>query len=84
MQLDYPKGWIKLNAEQNGFYRVNYDEQNWRSLTNQLLKDPSKLNPGDRSNLIGKYVDILHFIQIKIAPTQILSDVNCKYPKLNC
>ena len=28
--------WIIANIQQNGFYRVNYDENNWRALSRQL------------------------------------------------
>ena len=28
--------WIKMNAGQTGFYRVNYYTENWQKLINQL------------------------------------------------
>lgn len=28
--------WIKMNAGQTGFYRVNYGDENWRKLKEQL------------------------------------------------
>ena len=31
--------WIKMNAGQSGFYRVNYDGANWQSLIHQLNTD---------------------------------------------
>jgi len=53
MHIKYPRGWMKLNADQYGFYRVNYDEQNWRALMKQLKDDPTKLTALDRSNLVS-------------------------------
>lgn len=31
--------WIKMNAGQSGYYRVNYDEGNWNNLKKQLNSD---------------------------------------------
>ena len=33
------QSWIKMNAGQTGFYRVNYDANNWRKLVDQLNTD---------------------------------------------
>ena len=30
------KSWIKMNAGQTGFYRVNYEIENWNKLIHQL------------------------------------------------
>ncbi|XP_066912412.1 glutamyl aminopeptidase-like isoform X1 [Clytia hemisphaerica] len=46
------EGWIKMNVDQKGFYRVNYEEENWKALSNQLVKDHKVLSTSDRSNLI--------------------------------
>jgi len=29
-------GWLKGNAGQTGFYRVNYEQQQWDQLTDQM------------------------------------------------
>lgn len=34
--LDDPADWLLLNPDRLGFYRVNYDNNNWRSLTQAL------------------------------------------------
>lgn len=31
--------WFKVNDDSNGFYRVNYDEKNWKALVKQLLNN---------------------------------------------
>ena len=32
-------GWIKANVDQIGYYRVNYETENWKSLYLQLQSD---------------------------------------------
>ncbi|KAF0305364.1 Glutamyl aminopeptidase [Amphibalanus amphitrite] len=34
-----PGGWTKVNSEQRGYYRVNYDRDGWAALTFALLTD---------------------------------------------
>ena len=33
------KDWIKMNVGQKGFYRVQYQEENWKALSAQLVAD---------------------------------------------
>lgn len=33
------EGWIKMNVDQKGFYRVQYQEENWNALSKQLNDD---------------------------------------------
>ena len=35
-QLDSNPSWIKANSNMTGFYRVHYDEENWRAIIEQL------------------------------------------------
>ena len=39
--LNWPmsSGWIKANVGQIGYYRVNYEKENWRALYDQLSLD---------------------------------------------
>ncbi|EDV28943.1 uncharacterized protein TRIADDRAFT_37002 [Trichoplax adhaerens] len=46
-------GWIKLNSNQIGYFTVNYNIQNWNSLTDQLKKDFLVFNDIDRYQLLG-------------------------------
>ncbi|XP_071788649.1 endoplasmic reticulum aminopeptidase 1-like [Asterias amurensis] len=50
--LDINVRWIKANMNQSGFYRVNYDVDNWNALINQLKEDHTQLTAADRANLV--------------------------------
>jgi glutamyl aminopeptidase len=40
VKIEIPQSvtWIKVNYNQKGYYRVNYDEQNWKKLI-ELMKN---------------------------------------------
>jgi glutamyl aminopeptidase len=38
--LDEPVDWIKFNVNQVGYYRVNYNELEWKTLLNILHSKP--------------------------------------------
>ena len=44
-----------------GYYRVNYDEKNWRLIINQLNEDHNKIHVINRAQLIN---DALNFASI--------------------
>ena len=46
VEFPWPKssGWLKANLDQIGFYRVNYDAENWEALAGQLMKDHTVSN----------------------------------------
>ncbi|GFS55864.1 glutamyl aminopeptidase [Nephila pilipes] len=44
--------WVKFNVNQTGYYLVNYEEDDWKQLTDLLLTNPEVLSPEDRSNLL--------------------------------
>ncbi|RWS30597.1 endoplasmic reticulum aminopeptidase 2-like isoform X3 [Leptotrombidium deliense] len=55
ISLDYGAEWFKLNVNQTGFYRVNYDEKNWKKLIAVLQRSDYNrhvLSATDRANLI--------------------------------
>lgn len=45
--------WIKINNQQIGYYRVNYDNENWKALTSALISDVDSLTVSDRSHLLN-------------------------------
>ena len=44
--------WIIGNLKHAGFYRVNYDENNWNLLINQLNEDHNLINSISRAALL--------------------------------
>lgn len=52
--------WIKLNAEQKGYYRVLYDIDNWNAIINQLRLDHTAFTPNDRMGLISDAFALCH------------------------
>jgi aminopeptidase N len=47
-------GFIKVNVNQSGFYRVNYDLRNWYNIIAHLQSNPDSevLTPSDRAGLL--------------------------------
>lgn len=45
--------WILGNVQQYGFYRVNYDENNWNALLDQLKSDHTVIHPINRAQIIN-------------------------------
>lgn len=52
--------WILLNIQQTGYYRVNYDNQNWRLLTEHLLDKQkfSQIGSTNRAQLINDAMNL--------------------------
>ncbi|KAM8706831.1 hypothetical protein ACLKA7_011000 [Drosophila subpalustris] len=44
--------WIKLNAHQVGYYRVNYESSIWNQIIQQLIENPSRFDIADRAHLL--------------------------------
>ncbi len=42
--------WIKVNAEQRGYYRVLYNEDNWQSIIEELKRDHGTFSAVVRPN----------------------------------
>ena len=45
--------YILANIDLLGYYRVNYDNQNWKNIINQLKTDKNKITLGTRAQLIN-------------------------------
>uniref|UniRef100_A0A1I8P0A9 Aminopeptidase n=1 Tax=Stomoxys calcitrans TaxID=35570 RepID=A0A1I8P0A9_STOCA len=44
--------WLILNKQSTGYYRINYDEQNWKLIINGLIHHPFKIHPRNRAQLM--------------------------------
>ncbi|CAH2218150.1 jg6924, partial [Pararge aegeria aegeria] len=42
-------GWIILNRNASGYYRVNYDEETWRLIAKALQDDHTSINELNRA-----------------------------------
>ncbi|KAK3895772.1 hypothetical protein Pcinc_000525 [Petrolisthes cinctipes] len=50
--------WVIFNLQQTGYYRVNYDENNWGLLVQQLETDHTVIHVASRSQLIDDALDL--------------------------
>ncbi|XP_025830380.1 aminopeptidase N-like [Agrilus planipennis] len=51
--------WILFNADA-GFYRVNYDNENWNKLLNQINSDPSEIPSSCRAQLLSDAFELAY------------------------
>ncbi|XP_014211540.1 glutamyl aminopeptidase [Copidosoma floridanum] len=52
VELNEPVDWIKFNADQVGYYRVNYCASGWETLLNVLLWSHKRFSIQDRTHLL--------------------------------
>lgn len=50
--------WLVVNINQTGFYRVNYDYNNWELLTKQLLNDHTVFDPKNRAQMLDDAMNL--------------------------
>lgn len=58
---DMPKSddeWVIVNVNQVGYYRVNYDQRNWRLLIDQLEKDYTRINANNRAQILSDIFEL--------------------------
>ncbi|XP_062123709.1 aminopeptidase N [Drosophila sulfurigaster albostrigata] len=51
--------WLILNKQSTGYYRINYDEDNWNLITDGLISRPHKIHPRNRAQIIS---DLYRFV----------------------
>lgn len=52
--------WIKVNAIQNGYYRVVYNDDNWASLIEELAANPNRFTSEDRLGMLSDAFTLCH------------------------
>lgn len=61
ISLNYSTDWVIFNKQQFGYYRVTYDEPNWRALIAQLQSNPDKIHELNRAQLIDDSYNLAKF-----------------------
>ncbi|KFM56852.1 Aminopeptidase N, partial [Stegodyphus mimosarum] len=56
--LPGPNYWIIANIQEVGYYKVNYDEHNWKLLIQQFLNDHKKIHTVNRAQIIDDSLDL--------------------------
>ncbi|KAK7075270.1 hypothetical protein SK128_014550 [Halocaridina rubra] len=59
-----PHHWVIFNIQQSGYYRVNYDTENWRLLTQQLLVDHEIIHVNNRAQIIDDALNLARIGQL--------------------
>lgn len=60
LQVTQSTKWFKLNAGQNGFYRVLYDNETWQNIIEALSNDYTQFSPEDRIGLLSDGFTLCH------------------------
>lgn len=50
--------WHLFNVQQTGYYRVNYEEANWRALTEELQQSTLRISVANRAQLIDDSMNL--------------------------
>ncbi|XP_069173006.1 LOW QUALITY PROTEIN: uncharacterized protein [Procambarus clarkii] len=56
--------WVIFNLQETGYYRVNYDEDNWNLLIQQLNTDHQVIHVINRAQIIDDAMDLAHAGQL--------------------
>ncbi|KAG0443426.1 hypothetical protein HPB47_014938, partial [Ixodes persulcatus] len=58
---DDNEGWLLVNVRRVGYFRVNYDKENWKRLLAQLRENPRIIHALNRAQLIDDALDLAKF-----------------------
>nr|XP_034325215.1 endoplasmic reticulum aminopeptidase 1 isoform X2 [Crassostrea gigas] len=58
---------VKGNYRDDGYYRVNYDPESWKAITDQLMINHEIFSPGDRANLLNDAITFIRFQLLNMA-----------------
>ncbi|XP_047530608.1 glutamyl aminopeptidase isoform X1 [Vanessa atalanta] len=67
LTLEEGEDWLKINNNQVGYYRVNYPDDMWRGLTEQLKNKTEQFTISDRSHLLD---DVFALAEAQVIPYQ--------------
>lgn len=70
--------WLILNKQSTGYYRINYDEENWKLIIDGLINSPYKIHPRNRAQLMH---DAYRFSASNRLPHSILMEMLTYLPK---
>ncbi|XP_055635492.1 aminopeptidase N-like [Toxorhynchites rutilus septentrionalis] len=66
--------WIIFNKQQTGYYRVNYDLENWSLIIKALQRDPSAIHVQNRAQLINDAFNLARADRLDMAlPLELLT-----------
>ena len=57
-------GWYKANTDYFGYYRVNYDTENWNALRELLKSNREILSEMDRAELLDDAMNLARWVPI--------------------
>ncbi|XP_061386747.1 aminopeptidase N-like [Musca vetustissima] len=70
--------WLILNKQSTGFYRINYDVENWRLIAEGLRENPYRIHPRNRAQLMH---DAYRFTLSNRLPHSVLLDLFTYLPQ---
>ncbi|XP_053613169.1 glutamyl aminopeptidase-like isoform X2 [Plodia interpunctella] len=79
LKLNADESWLKINNNQVGYYRVNYPEDMWRELIEQLKEKTNKqLTISDRAHLLN---EVFALAEARVVPYELALDLTCYLPQ---
>ncbi|XP_058660044.1 glutamyl aminopeptidase isoform X2 [Ammospiza nelsoni] len=58
--------FVNVNPDHIGFFRVNYDSQNWASLSNLLLQNHIMFSPADRAGILDDAFSLARLLRASV------------------